>query len=284
MTGSRAEKILRPVGLEGVVTSRTYQMARDPKWLVDPRAVRSRDHILSLHNSEAGASGVIVGTGPSLRVTDLTAIGDRPSIGLNRLYQGFDALDFRPTRMVCVNLMMLEQSAAEIAACGVPVFASWAARQHFEPAGDVPASITFLRTMDGVVFSKALADRVFTGSTVTYVALQLAYWLGWTEVTLLGIDHTYHLEAHERGLGPHATATRQAADQNHFLPSYFPAGQTWQLPDLETSEVAYGEARTAFEGDGRRVLDGTVGGALDVFDKADWPRMAPAARPASRPV
>jgi len=272
MTDSRAAKILRPVGLDGVVASRTYQLARDPKWLLDARAVRSREHLIALHNCEAGASGVIVGTGPSLRVTDLSSIGARPTIGMNRLYQGFDALGFRPDRLVCVNLMMLEQSAAEIAATGVPVFASWAARQHFSAEAEAMGRVTYLRTMDGTAFSRALADRVYTGSTVTYVALQLAYWLGWREVTLLGIDHTYRLEQHEQLLEPHATSVRRAPDQNHFLPSYFPAGQSWQLPDLETSERAYSNARAAFEADGRRILDATVDGALQVFEKADWPR------------
>ncbi len=272
MTGSRAAKFLRPVGLEGVVTSRTYQVARDPLWLLDPRAVRSREQLIALRNSEAGASGVIVGTGPSLQVTDLSAIGDRPTIGMNRLYLGFDALGFRPDRLVCVNLMMLQQSAREIVATGVPVLASWAARQHFPPGDTAAGRVCFLRTMDGTAFSRSLADHVQTGSTVTYVALQLAHWLGWREVTLLGIDHAYRLEQHEEALGPHATSVRRAPDPNHFLPGYFPAGQSWQLPDLETSERAYAHARSVFEADGRRILDGTIGGALDIFEKTDWPR------------
>lgn len=268
MTVSRAEKLLRPLGLDRLLATRTYRAARDPQWLMDPRAVRSRANLVDLHNAEAGASGVIVGTGRSLRETDLSAIGDRPTIGLNRLFYGFDALDFRPDRLVCVNLMMLEQSAPEIETAGVPVLASWGGRQYFSP----DAEITYLRTFDGTRFSQSLADRVYTGSTVTYVALQLAYWLGWHEVTLLGIDHSYRLENHEQQLGPHATSVRLEADQNHFMPDYFPAGQTWQLPDLENSEAAYSQARRVFEANGRQVVDATVGGSLNVFNKAYWPR------------
>ncbi|MEM0986431.1 MAG: 6-hydroxymethylpterin diphosphokinase MptE-like protein [Pseudomonadota bacterium] len=273
MSGGRAEKLLKPVGLDSVVTTRTYQRARDPKWLLDPRAVRSREHLQAIRNSEAGASGVIVGTGPSLLKTDLTAIGDRPSIGLNRLFQGFESLGFKPDRLVCINLMMLEQSARDIAKAGVPVYASWAARHHFE-SHTADAAVVFLRTMDGTDFSKDLEDRMYTGSTVTYAALQLAHWLGWQDVTLLGIDHCYRLEQHEEQLGPHATAVRQAPDANHFLPSYFPAGEPWQLPDLASSEDAYAVARRTFDIDGRKVLDGTIGGALDIFEKTEWPQRA----------
>jgi len=267
LAGSRAQKILKPLGLETLVTNRAYQMARDPKWLMDSRGAASRARLLAMRDCEAGASGVIVGTGPSLLKTDLSAIGDRPTIGLNRLFYGFDTLGFRPDRLLCVNLMMLEQSAPEIEALDLDVVASWAGREHFSPG----AAVTFIRTFDGKAFSRDLSDKVYIGSTVTYAALQLAHWLGWEEVTLLGIDHTYSLEAHEQVLAPHDTSVRRAPDRNHFLPDYFPAGQAWQLPDLGASEQAYREARHAFESDGRRVMDGTVGGALEVFDKVHWP-------------
>ena len=44
-------------------------------------------------------------------------------------------------------------------------------------------------------------------------------------------------------------------------------GVKWQLPDLDNSALAYRLARTAFEADGRRIVDATVGGALSVFPK-----------------
>jgi hypothetical protein len=50
----------------------------------------------------------------------------------------------------------------------------------------------------------------------------------------------------------------------------FGKGFRWQLPDLETSEIAYGMARSAFEADGRKVVDATVGGKLTVFPKVDY--------------
>jgi hypothetical protein len=54
---------------------------------------------------------------------------------------------------------------------------------------------------------------------------------------------------------------------SHFDPRYFAGGAKWQLPDLDNSEVAYRLARAAFESDGRRIIDATVDGALQVFPK-----------------
>ena len=62
----------------------------------------------------------------------------------------------------------------------------------------------------------------------------------------------------------------QGDDPNHFNPQYFGKGFRWQLPDLETSEIAYRMAKQAFEADGREVLDATVGGKLQVFRKVDF--------------
>ena len=59
-------------------------------------------------------------------------------------------------------------------------------------------------------------------------------------------------------------------EPNHFNPNYFGTGFRWQLPDLETSELAYRLAKYHFERDGREILDATVDGKLEVFRKVDY--------------
>ena len=66
------------------------------------------------------------------------------------------------------------------------------------------------------------------------------------------------------------TIVSDGEDPNHFSPGYFGKGFRWQLPDLETSEMAYAMARDAFRSAGREVLDATVGGRLTVFPKIDY--------------
>ncbi|MCI0892682.1 MAG: hypothetical protein J4N65_09025, partial [Chloroflexi bacterium] len=106
---------------------------------------------------------------------------------------------------------------------------------------------------------------VFEGGTVTYVALQAAYWMGFQEVILVGVDHRYSTA------GPaNAMVVSQSDDPDHFDPEYFGRGFRWQLPDLEASERSYRLARAAFEADGRRIVDATVGGQLEVFPKIDY--------------
>ena len=97
------------------------------------------------------------------------------------------------------------------------------------------------------------------------MALQTAYYLGFSEVILIGVDHSFATKGK-----PNTTVVSEGDDPNHFNPAYFGKGFRWQLPDLDTSEVGYAMARHAYEADGRRVLDATVGGKLTIFPKVDY--------------
>lgn len=114
-------------------------------------------------------------------------------------------------------------------------------------------------------FQKDLKGRVYEGSTVTYVAMQIAYYMGFQEVVLIGVDHSFSTQ------GPkNAEVVSQGDDPNHFHPGYFGKGFRWHLPDLENSERSYRLAKQAFEADGRKIVDATVGGKLQVFEKVDY--------------
>jgi len=89
--------------------------------------------------------------------------------------------------------------------------------------------------------------------------------MGFSEVILIGVDHNFATKGK-----PNTTITSEGDDPNHFDPKYFGKGFRWQLPDLETSEIAYRMARNAFEADGRKVVDATVGGKLTVFPKVEY--------------
>jgi hypothetical protein len=89
--------------------------------------------------------------------------------------------------------------------------------------------------------------------------------MGCEEVILIGVDHNFATRGE-----PNKTVVSAGEDPNHFHPGYFGKGFRWQLPDLETSEMAYRMAREAYERAGRRVVDATVGGKLTVFPKVDY--------------
>jgi hypothetical protein len=66
------------------------------------------------------------------------------------------------------------------------------------------------------------------------------------------------------------TITSTRADVNHFHADYFGEGKRWHLPRVDRMERAYVRARNTFEADGRRILNATKGGRLEVFPRVDY--------------
>ena len=226
----------------------------------------SAARLLGLKGKHRGERCFIIGNGPSLNRTDLTLLRREMTFGLNRIYLLFDKLGFHTTYHVCVNPLVTEQCAREIEALPMPRFLSWHCRSMVRRTrGMMFVGDPYDRTLG---FATNPLGRIWEGGTVTYVAMQLAYYLGFEQVVLVGVDHSFVTQ----GVA-NTAVTSQGADPNHFDPNYFGAGFRWNLPDLETSELAYGLAKSAFEADGREIVDATVGGKLSVFRKVSYPSL-----------
>jgi len=259
-------------------------------WTLELRSGIPYDEQLQAHDQEHRSEGLLAtGIGPVLvveesraacrrssdqpstpekrasvgRLTDLSLLEGEVTFGMNRIYLLFPEMGFSTTYFVSINTLVLEQCAEDIRALEMPKFVTWRSRQWLS---DDPGAI-FLDTdyTPPATFSPDVRRRVFEGSTVTYVALQLAFHMGFDEVILIGVDHNFTTK------GPaNETVISQGDDPNHFAPNYFGKGFRWQLPDLEASEQAYSLARDAFQADGRRVLDATIDGKLTVFPKVAY--------------
>ncbi|MBU2609981.1 MAG: DUF115 domain-containing protein [Chloroflexi bacterium] len=244
-----------------------HRLPEVPSAYLHPWRQESIHHLVGLKDIHRGQRCFIIGNGPSLRQTDLTKLRGEFTFGLNRIYLLFLDLGFTTTYFLSMNDLVIEQCAAEILALPMPKFLTWRSHRFFTALH--PSSFilpTFLyTTYTGPKFARNVTGRLWEGATVTYVALQLAYHMGFSQVILIGVDHNFVTKG-----DANKTVTSQGDDPNHFAPNYFGKGFKWQLPDLETSERAYRMAKAAYEADGRQVLDATIGGKLTVFPKADY--------------
>ncbi len=100
---------------------------------------------------------------------------------------------------------------------------------------------------------------------MTFVCLQLAYYMGFSTVLLVGCDHSFEFEGE-----PNAPAVANGKDVNHFHQDYFADGVLWHNPDLDQSARAYKMAKTVYDADGRSIVNLTRGSDLDVFERGDW--------------
>lgn len=254
------------VSLERLRDALWRRIKNVPDWAAwrarSAESLQNRERLAGFRDLHLDQRCFILGNGPSLSRMDLAPLAKEITFGLNRIYLAFDRLNFVPTYYVCVNELVLEQFADEIRAIRTWKFLNWNRRAYFPSEG---TQTVFLRLALGLQdrFGREPQHGLWGGGTVTYAAMQLAYFMGFREVVLIGLDHTYAA----KGV-PNTTRVRgPGPDTDHFDSTYFPAGTRWQLPDLRRSEMAYALARSAFEKDGRRILDATDQGLCPVFEK-----------------
>jgi len=234
-------------------------------WKFEPFAHENRNRIARYRGIHAGERCFIVANGPSLRKTNLDLLTNEKTFGLNRIYLNFKESSFRPTYYAAFNELILEQFSAEISSLAMPKFLNWNRRSCFDIHDP---HIVFLKSnmVMNDFFQTNLVNPFVVGATVTFAAIQIAYYMGFQQVILVGLDHKYS----EKGT-PNQTETRSAArDESHFHPDYFPKGVRWQLPDLLRSEYDFQIARETFEKNGREILDATVDGHCPIFKKVEY--------------
>lgn len=228
-------------------------ICRDSRWTTSLQRLRS------YNEKHKGQRCFILGNGPSLARMDLSALKNEMTFGMNRIYLMFDRMGFETTYHITINRYVIEQCAKEIAALSSPKFINWESRDLI----DFTPNMMFLASDPQPGFHIDVTKSIWEGSTVTFAALQVAYYMGFQTVILIGVDHSFESKGK-----PHELVVSTGDDPNHFDPKYFGKGFRWQLPDLETSELAYRLARYQFDCSGRQVLDATVDGKLQIFQKA----------------
>jgi hypothetical protein len=262
---------LTPQRVLAAVRRRVRDVPDLVRWYAPTAETRRNRELLERHRDRhRGERCFVIGNGPSLAKMDLAPLARERTFGMNRIYLLFDKMGFTPTYYTCINELVLEQFHDEIDALDLPKFLNWNRRTLFPGAAGTTA---FVRTALGLrssdTFERDATRSLSSGGTVTMVALQLAYFMGFSEVILIGVDHNFV----EKGT-PNKTEVRTAeTDQSHFHPQYFPRGVRWQLPDLQRSEQAYALARAAFERAGRKILDATVGGRCPVYERVAYEKV-----------
>lgn len=232
-------------------------------WRLHPSGYRHTAKVLKpYHDKFRGCRCIVIGNGPSLNEMDLSVLEKEFTFGLNRIYLLFDKLEFETTFLVSINKLVLKQFADEITDNQSLKIFNWASRDYFHVGDDL--------ILQAIKPSKNINGRALDGfsinvGSVTNRALELAYYMGFEEVILIGVDHDYSEE------GPSGlTVVSEGPDKDHFHNDYFGKGISWQLPDYKLFERGYRQNKKLFESDGRKIVDATIGGKLQVYQKVPF--------------
>lgn len=238
---------------------------------------RQRARARRFRELHKGERCFVIGNGPSLNRVDLSYLDQEVTFGVNGIYHKHDAVGFEPTYYIVEDPLYMEQHIDQIRQIDYAV--KFFPERHLDLIPHSGEDTYFLLFDWGVYrgdsphyrqpsFSTDVVRRVGTGHSVSFVALQLAHYMGCDPVYLVGMDHSVVVPPHSEKLGERRYRT-EGSDPNHFHPHYR-AGQDWYYPDWEVIDEAFGEAREAFARDGRSIYNATVGGKLEIFDRVDF--------------
>jgi hypothetical protein len=235
-----------------------------------PATEDARSALEAFRNRHAGQSCFVVGNGPSLARTRLSALQGQWFFGMNRGYLAY-SLGLPPMPYYVLGDQELYRSyAAEIRTerLGTRFYQNNVCRtreylEHREPV--VPYPFHYIPGMDEGFFAADPAHGLYRGFTVALAAVQLAYFMGFTSVYLLGCDMTYA----QQDLHFYASGGFEESRRHNTIPMHrvFPSFAT---------------ARGVFEREGRRLVNVTEGSALDVLPRDDFERVLASTPPTRR--
>lgn len=246
--------------------------------------------IRRLRNCHAGRRAFILGNGPSLQVADLGRLKGEITFASNKIYLAFDQTEWRPTYYFVFDRLVAKNNAEVIQSLPLAKFFSDDVRQFLSGNKDaiwlheLLVNWRWQQQADagdkliGGVFSTNALVGVAAGWTVIYSQLQMAYYMGITEVILLGLDYDFNVPekkvtTQEQG---YEIALESQGERNHFHPDYRKPGEVWAVPRLDLQFRAFELAKETFERDGRRIVNASRKTKLEVFARSPLDSLLPA--------
>ncbi len=244
----------------------------------------STKEIKKLRNMFAGQRCFIVGNGPSLNKIDLSLLKNEFTFGVNGIFYKTKEMGFKPTFYVVEDRHVMADNFKEINKFDVQYKFFPKAYSKFI---DAAPNTYFFNMNTGYYnetsdfyrlprFSLDASKRLFCGQSVTMINLQLAHFLGFSEVYLVGMDHSYVIPDSAKIDGETIESTDD--DPNHFHPDYFGKGKKWHDPHLDRVERSYTYMKLAYEATDRKIYNATVGGNLEVFERRDFNKLFEASK------
>jgi hypothetical protein len=222
---------------------------------------KNKEVLLQNKDKYKGKRLFLICNGPSIANMDLSVLKDEYTMCLNRFYIYFDKIGFVPNFLVCVEGLVLEQFADDINNLPLEKFVNFRYHESLDKCNYLKEAYSF-----NPFFQDDMTKPAHFGGTVTFASLQLAYWMGFQEVVIIGMDHSFA----EKGMASTVEVRNYEKDESHFDANYFPKGIRWKLPDLEKSEYGYDLANKFYKAHGRKITDATVGGKCTIFDKGNF--------------
>jgi glycosyltransferase involved in cell wall biosynthesis len=237
--------------------------------------------LLTLHNKYNGKRIFIMGNGPSLNKMDLELLDTDFIFCLNRISLLLERVTWTPTFYAAFDLTVVPDNLDEFNGLDIP-FKFFATKHkgailerdnHYwyhdnSRPGELSNRFESLSGMTGFG----------GGGTVATLAIQLAYYMGFDPIILIGCDASYTVSKTVTQAGPDQfkdgtklfLESTDDDDNNHFDPRYFGKGKKWHNPNVAEMHRGFDECYKVIKSAGRTMVNATEGGALECLPRCSF--------------
>lgn len=248
--------LLKPVmELKGIIREKQFSISPYPT------------KIEQYKNMYKGKRCFVIGNGPSLTPEDLNRIKGEYSFAANRIYNIFDQTEWRPTFFMSTDMDIMKMEKNKIVAQDFPVmFLNYDAKSYF---GDRDNTIyLFLKGPFELIrnkfVQKGVSDDVAKYSTktqtVTCVSLELAMYMGFSEIYLLGVDHNF-----DKVVGSDGKLVEDKNVQSYF--AGMKGGDSQAVLYLDDTTACYKVVKDYADKHNVKIYNATRGGKLEVYSR-----------------
>ena len=226
------------------------------------------NNLQQFKNTYSNRRCFIIGNGPSLTPEDLDKIKGEVSFAANRIFYIYDKTEWRPTFYCAQDADVFEDISPKIDLIASEskncFFASYCKKYLSKsPANALYYYARLIGAHKSRKFSFDISSYVDGGGTVTYAAIQLAVYMGFKTIYLLGVDHKYAANSFNDG----------KLNSDDVRKSYFagmPSSIKLTKPNTNNSTISFLEAKRYADKNGIKIYNATRGGKLEVFDRVNF--------------
>lgn len=222
--------------------------------------------IAKLKNAYAGKRCFIIGNGPSLLIKDLDKLINEYTFGVNRIYKAYDSTKWRPSFFIIQDVGHIDRLKDELKALDCPLRFS-PSNLGYRLKGYILFNMLYnISNKEMPKFSHCPNYYLYAGGTVVYSALQLAVFMGFSELYLLGVDNSYQ---NMIGGTDAQNDKKLAPKQNHFFQEDAQNGSEKSIY-VGLTNLSYESAKLYCDKHNVKVYNATRGGMLETFPRIDF--------------
>ena len=232
------------------------------------------ERIALYHNKYKGKRCFLIGNGPSLCLSDLNMLKQEYCFGCNMIYKIFDRTNWRPTFLCMSDSVVTRTASKELQKYSESII--WVNKNNSRLMQVKPGNLICVNALKGkkyFVHGNMSEYYVPSNATVMTFMIELAMYMGFSEIYLLGVDFTIGRSQNDHFINNYRNKEMVEWERKKWK-NYF-RGENVSIYEGQVrseSRALYAYQKLAEYANKRecKIYNATRGGNLEVFPRVDF--------------